>query len=166
MDKRLKIYLDTSVPNFLFADDAPEKMEITRDLFENFLKLSIYRTFISPVVIAEIEETKDVRRKEMLLKVFTDYPIDILDYSESEEIEIQELANKYLEEKIIPEKKMADAYHIAISVIKEIDYLVSWNYKHLANINKENKIRIINLELGYRHDLRIITPLELVDYEN
>ena len=120
MDKRLKIYLDTSVPNFLFADDAPEKMEITRDLFEIFLKLSIYRTFISPVVIAEIEETKDVRRKEMLLKVFTDYPIDILDYSESEEIEIQELANKYLEEKIIPEKKMADAYHI--TPLELVDY--------------------------------------------
>ncbi len=59
---------------------------------------------------------------------------------------------------------MADAFHIAICVIKGIDYLVSWNYKHLANINKENKIRLVNLEYGYRIDLRIITPLELMDY--
>ena len=44
------------------------------------------------------------------------------------------------------------------------DYLVSWNYKHLANINKENRVRLVNWELGYRHDIRIITPLELVDY--
>ena len=77
---------------------------------------------------------------------------------------IQELAEKYIERKIIPEKKMADAFHIAICVIKGIDYLVSWNYKHLANINKENKIRLVNLEYGYRIDLRIITPLELMDY--
>ena len=59
MDRRLKLYLDTSVPNFLFADDSPEKMEVTIDLFNNFLKPSIYLAYISPVVIAEIEETKE-----------------------------------------------------------------------------------------------------------
>jgi len=164
MDTRLRVYLDTSVPNFLYADDAPEKMEVTKDLFENFLKLSIYRSFISPVVIAEIEETKDIRKKSNLLNVLKSYPIELLDYDESEENEIQELADKYIERKIIPEKKIADAFHIAICVVKGIDYLVSWNYKHLANINKENKVRIVNLELGYKHDLRIITPLELMDY--
>lgn len=164
MDNRLKVYLDTSVPNFLFAVDSPEKMEVTKDLFENFLRTSIYRSFISPVVIAEIEETKELDKKERLLNVFKEYPIEFLDYSESEEKEIQELADKYIENKIIPEKKVSDAFHIAICVVKGIDYLVSWNYKHLANINKENRIRIVNLELGYRHDLRIITPLELVDY--
>ena len=44
MDKRLKLYLDTSIPNFLFAVDSPEKMEITKDLFDNFIKTSVYRT--------------------------------------------------------------------------------------------------------------------------
>jgi predicted nucleic acid-binding protein len=166
MDNRLRVYLDTSVPNFLFAQDSPEKMEITKDLFDNFLKTSIYRTYISPVVIAEIEETKEEEKKERLLAVLSEYPIELLDYLESEEKEIQQLAEKYIERKIIPEKKISDAFHIAICVIKGIDYLVSWNYKHLANINKENRIRIVNLELGYRHDLRIITPLELVDYGN
>lgn len=164
MDLRSKIYLDTSVPNFLFADDAPEKMEITKDIFENFLKPSVYRSFISPVVLAEIEETRDPGKKAMLLEVLKNFPIELIDYSEVEEKEIQELAEKYIERKIIPEKKMADAFHIAICVIKGIDYLVSWNYKHLANINKENKIRLVNLEYGYRIDLRIITPLELMDY--
>ena len=166
MDKRLRVYLDTSVPNFLFAEDAPEKMEVTKDLFDNFLKTLIYESFISPVVIAEIEETKDADKKEKLLNIFKNYPIELLDYSESEEKEIQELVDAYLEAMIIPEKKVADAFHIAISVIKGIDYLVSWNYKHLANINKENRIRIVNLELGYRHELRIVTPLELLDYGN
>ena len=164
MDRRLKLYLDTSVPNFLFADDSPEKMEVTIDLFNNFLKPSIYLAYISPVVIAEIEETKDFNKKAKLLNVLKEYPIILLDYAELEEKEIQELAEKYIKKNIIPEKKLADAFHIAISVIKGIDYLVSWNYKHLANINKENRIKLVNLELGYRHDLRIITPFELVDY--
>ena len=67
MKQRLRIYLDTSVPNFLFAEDSPEKMEVTQDLFINFIKPSIYRSFISPVVIAEIEETKDFDKRLKLL---------------------------------------------------------------------------------------------------
>jgi hypothetical protein len=164
MDRRLKLYLDTSVPNFLFADDSPEKMEVTKDLFDNFLKTSIYLAYISPIVIAEIEETRDINKKAKLLNIIKEYSIELLDYNDLEEKEIEELADKYIEKNIIPQKKLADAFHIAISVIKGIDYLVSWNYKHLANINKENRIKIVNWELGYRHDLRIITPLELVDY--
>jgi hypothetical protein len=87
-----------------------------------------------------------------------------LEINDSEATEIQELAEKYIEMKIIPERKLADALHIAICVIKGIDYLVSWNYKHLANVNREHKIKILNWDLGYRIDLRIITPIELVDY--
>lgn len=56
--------------------------------------------------------------------------------------------------------------HIAACVVKEIDYLISWNYKHMANVNQEHKIKLLNLELGYQFDLRIITPLELIDYGN
>jgi predicted nucleic acid-binding protein len=166
MSKRLKIYLDTSVPNFLFADDSPEKMEITVDFFENFVKPGIYNTFISPVVIAEIEDTHNTQKRLELLGVIEKYPINVLEYNDTEAVEIQELAGKYIEMKIIPEKKLADALHIAICVIKGIDYLVSWNYKHLANVNREHKIKILNWDLGYRVDLRIITPIELVDYGN
>jgi len=53
------IYLDTSVINFLFADDAPEKKEITIDFFENFVKLGVYDTYITEYVIAEINQTPD-----------------------------------------------------------------------------------------------------------
>ena len=38
----ISIYLDTSVINFLFADDAPEKKEVTVDFFNNFIKTGIY----------------------------------------------------------------------------------------------------------------------------
>jgi len=81
MNQRLKIYLDTSVPNFLFADDSPEKMEVTLDLFSNFIKNSIYRSFISPVVIAEIDETRDNVKRSKLLNIFKEYPFEVLDYS-------------------------------------------------------------------------------------
>jgi hypothetical protein len=55
---------------------------------------------------------------------------------------------------------------IACAVINQIDYLVSWNYRHLANVNRERMVLATNLELGYLDKFRIITPLELIDYGN
>jgi len=43
---RPKIHLDTSVINFLFHDDAPEKQEATIDFFDNYIKTGVYETFI------------------------------------------------------------------------------------------------------------------------
>jgi len=52
--RKLRLYLDTSVWNFYYADDAPEKREITRQFFEN-LQSGQYEIFSSGVVIREIE---------------------------------------------------------------------------------------------------------------
>lgn len=90
MHKKLKIYLDTSVPNFLFADDSPEKMEITIDLFENFIKPGIYNSFVSPIVLAEMEATNSPLKRTKLLGIIEKYPIEILEYNAIEAIEIQD----------------------------------------------------------------------------
>lgn len=45
--KKIKIYLDTSVINFLFADDSPEKKEITEQFFDLFIKTGIYETYFN-----------------------------------------------------------------------------------------------------------------------
>lgn len=163
MDKIYKIYLDTSVINFLFADDAPEKKEITIDFFENFIKKNKYLTYISGLVIEEIQQTKNLDKRKSLLEIIEKYPIDFISTDKTDEIEY--LANKYIEEKVIPEKKFMDAYHIAVCVVNGIDYLVSWNYKHLANIQKERQVKIINLSNNYFREFRLITPLELLNYE-
>lgn len=100
------------------------------------------------------------------MKVIENYPIDLLEYQAKQEQEIQDLSQQYINEGIIPRKKEADALHVGLSTVFKIDYLVSWNYKHLANINKANRIRIVNLENNYTHDLKIITPIELISYES
>lgn len=76
------------------------------------------------------------------------------------------LAQNYLEHGILPPRKLFDALHIAFCVVSKIDYWVSWNFKHLANINRERRILGKNYELGYIHPLRIITPTELTGYGN
>lgn len=158
------IYLDTSVINFLFADDAPEKKEITIDFFENFVKLGVYDTYITEYVIAEINQTLHNEERQRLLKIVEDYPIEILPVDKVEEIGT--LAQDYLDQGIMPPKKLFDALHVAFCVVSKIDYLVSWNFKHLANINRERRILAKNYELGYIHPLRIITPTELTGYGN
>ena len=161
---RSSVYLDTSTINFLFADDAPEKKEITVDFFDNFVKLGIYDTYVTEYVITEINQTQNTEQRLRLLKVIEDFPIEILPINKPEEI--GSLAQAYLDNGIIPRKNVFDALHVAFCVVNKIDYLVSWNFKHLANINRERRILSKNYEIGYIHALRIITPTELTGYGN
>jgi len=56
-------------------------------------------------------------------------------------------------------------FHIAIATFYQIDVLLSWNYKHMAYIDKERKVVSSNLSQGYTHNLRICTPMAAI-YEN
>lgn len=157
---RPTVYLDTSAINFLFADDAPEKKEITLDFFENYVKTGIYRTYWSDFVVDEINQTNDEKKRHRLLQVFEDYYIERLAISLPEEVD--NLAELYLQNGVLPTKKLYDALHVACCVVEKIDYLVSWNYKHLANVNRERKVISLNYQLGFLHPLRILTPTDLI----
>lgn len=163
--KKPTVYLDTSVINFLYADDAPEKMAITIDFFQNYVKKGIYETYISPLVIDEINKTTDAKKRLKLLKIINDYKLKVIDISPFTK-EIESLTNLYIVHKIIPEKKLEDALHLAISTIFDIDIFLSWNYKHLANVNKERKIMSVNLLEGYTKSFKMVTPMEVVYEED
>ena len=160
MSKKLKIYLDTSVINFLFADDAPDLKKITIDFFENYLtKFDVY---ISQIVIDEIDRTGNADKRNKLIEAIEQYNLVIYDNINPT---IIELANNYFNMKIIPPSKLEDALHLAFSTYFEFDILLSWNFKHLANINKQEKVNSLNLNLGYRKLLLLFNPMEVV-YEN
>lgn len=160
--KKLKIYLDTSVINFLFADDVPEFMKVTEEFFDNFVKPKYYDVYISEIVFLEIGKTPDEVHKERLLQVIKRYELKELTNDKIDEVKY--LANLYIVEKVIPLRKIEDALHIAYAVVNEVDILLSWNFKHLANIKKEKLVQLLNQKYGYNYPFRILTPLE-VDYE-
>lgn len=160
----ISIYLDTSIINFLLAGDAPEKKEITIDLFDNYIAKNIYDVFISQFVFQEIGQTTDKEKKKNLLDIIAKYPMKPLIIDDIPVID--SLADLYVSEGIIPVKKRMDALHVACCVLYKIDYLVSWNYRHLANVKKEKQIISLNFTQNYLHSLRIITPLELLGYES
>ena len=160
--KKLKVYLDTSIINFLFADDTPDFKRVTEDLFENFIKKGIYDTRVSEVVFDEINRTETQDKRLKLLKVIIDYKIPFDNYNDDAE----RLARIYIKEGIIPVKKYDDARHIGLSTTNNFDVLLSWNFKHLANINKRNKIKLINEREGYYYPLDLVTPIQLLYDEN
>ena len=159
--KKMRIYLDTSVINFVFAEDAPEKRDITRIFFGKHI--ANYEAFVSAVVLDEINRTRDISKRDKLLKVISG--CDIRQLPLDPEAEIKELSRAYIVRGIIPLKKNDDALHLAICTVHDIDVLVSWNFEHLANINKERRILAVNRENGYYYPLRITTPLEVMDSE-
>jgi hypothetical protein len=122
------------------------------------VKQKVFDVFISDVVIEEIEKTKDIDKKGALLDVVSQYDISILPITD----EALELSRKYIERGIIPEKKIDDARHLAIATINECDVLVSWNFRHLANINKEKQVLALNIQEGYNYPLRLTTPMEVM----
>lgn len=156
--KRLRIYLDTSVINFLFADDAPDFQRETVRFFERYPQ--VYDLFISDVVTLEIERDPDVDHREQLFSVILTHGVSTLPKDETGEI--RRLASRYLDKGAIPKSKLEDALHVAYATVCEMDILLSWNFKHLANVNREARILAINLEEGYRFPLRLLSPLEVL----
>lgn len=155
--KKLRIYLDTSVINFLFADDAPDFRQVTEEFFA--LYAGQYELFVSQIVTLEIDRTPDAALRERLLNVIRRYAIAILPDDQGEQI--RKLAVAYVKNGVVPSAKMEDALHVAYATVCQIDILLSWNFKHLANINKEAKILAINREKGYHYPLRLLSPLEV-----
>ena len=157
------VYLDTSVINFLFATDRPDLQAATLDFFKHLGQPPRYHLLISAFVVEELAQTADAHHRARLLQAIRDYPIELAPTTNNPAI--YELADSYLQSGALPAKKMFDALHVAYCVVERINYLASWNYKHLANVNRERRLTVINLQAGFLHPLRITTPLDLIDYD-
>ena len=91
--KKQKIYLDTSVINFVFAEDAPNFQRATIDFFQNIAPA--YILFISDVVLDEINQASDLDHRDRLLAVLNDNHVQILPNDNLDEV--RELAKLYLQ---------------------------------------------------------------------
>jgi hypothetical protein len=74
-------------------------------------------------------------------------------------------AGKVLEAGIVPKAKTQDALHIAVAVCSGADVLLSWNFKHLANINKERHVRALCLLEGYGDKIELRDPMGVIGDE-
>jgi predicted nucleic acid-binding protein len=159
--KQLRIYRDTSVISFLFSDDSPDLRRITEDFFENYVRPGVYRVYVSDVAIMEIERTPDPAKRARLISVIREYGLTVLALTD----EAIRLGEVYVAQGAVPPVKMDDARHIAIATCNQADVLLSWNFKHLANLHKQFAIRAINEKEGYFYPLTLTSPMEVM-HEN
>jgi len=152
---RQHIYIDTSV----FGGYFDKEFEKDTKLFFNRI---LNKDFI--VYISEISNIELLPAPLHVKDLVSQVPVDCL-VSLAFTEEARELADKYIVEKALGKASFNDAYHIAIATINRIDVLVSWNFRHIVNLDKIRLFNSINLKLGYPA-IDIRTPKELIKYED
>lgn len=145
-----RIYIDTSVIGGLFDIEFSDD---TKPFFERVEKGEI------TIVYSEIttDELADAPEK------VRDY-FNKLKSKQKEFVHISQaavnLADTYIQEKVVGKTSRADCIHIALATINKVDILVSWNFKHIVNLNRIRAYNSVNLRLGHQI-LEIRTPKEI-----
>ena len=75
------------------------------------------------------------------------------------------LADQYIIAKVVGHTSRADCQHIAMATVARADVLVSWNFKHIVNLDKIRGYNGINYQLGYPM-IEIRTPKEIINYDD
>ena len=154
---RPKIYLETTIFNFPFADDAPELRADTLKLFEE-IKAGKYEPYTSIYALDELENTVQIEKLEKMKGLIEACKIAVLPISE----EAERLAALYLAEGAINKKYMTDAYHIAITTIYQLDFIVSLNFQHIVKLKTIRETARINGREGYKQ-IGIYEPVEVIN---
>lgn len=149
------MYLETSVISayFNFWKSNPEQKEQTILLWR--LILPKYKVYISQVNVIEIDAVKNQEWRasiEDLVENIERLPITK---------KVENLAKEYISNAVIPSSKINDALHLAITVSHKIDYLLTWNFKHLSRPYQKRKIFEFNQSRGLYTPI-IIEPAELI----
>jgi hypothetical protein len=153
-----KVYIESSVIRYATAKPSTDiivlaHQRITEEWWSN--AISQFDLYVSEIVFREIEQGDKIAAKKRL---------DIVSGLNNLSLkpEISKLSEILYEELGIPEKSYLDALHLAIASFFEMDYLVTWNCKHIANgfiISKLLKLK----ETFNFHVPIICTPEELME---
>jgi hypothetical protein len=157
--KRLRLYLDTTIWNFPFAVDAPALQAQTLEFYK-LVQAGRYVTHMSRTVADEVADAPTKRKQEILGLMKSVGPVFLEDNEE-----VDRLGDLYITKKVLPPKSRMDAQHLAFATFYEMDVLLSWNFRHLANITKRDRMTAVNVSEGYFHPLDLVTPLEVLGDE-
>lgn len=154
---KAKIYIETSVISYLTARPSRDLItaahqQITHEWWENYAPQ--YALFISQLVVQEVT-AGDARAAVQRLQVLNGLPL--LAMQEAGRV----LARLLIQQGSLPVKAVEDALHIAIATTHGMDYLLTWNCKHIANATTRKAITQICEAQGYESPV-ICTPEELM----
>ncbi len=146
-----RLYFDTSVFGGIYDIEFQEE---TQRLFEMVLKEEII------CVYSDLTEAELKNAPKKVKEHFFNLPKEGVERLETSE-EVFELAGKYIKEKVVGKTSLDDCRHIAIATLNKVDYLVSWNFKHIVNVFRIRGYNGVNLKNGYIQ-LDIRSPKEII----
>lgn len=149
---KTSLYLETSVIGAYLDNGDPFRRDLTIRWWEH--ELSEYEVLSSILVQRELERIAEPHRSGYLNLI---KPLKQLDLAE----EVAILAEGYIERGIFHRKFLADAVHVAFASFHKVDYLVTWNFGHIANVRKQARLRLFNTAAGFYSPV-IVTPEFLV----
>lgn len=152
-----RIYLETTIPSYLTAWPSRDLIraahqQITSEWWQR--RRTEFELFISQVVVRECQLGDSVAAAERL-EVLRDLPL--LEQTER----ATDLAQALLKRVPLPDRAAVDALHIAIATVHGMDFLLTWNYAHIANAALRDQIEAVCREAGYEPPT-ICTPEELL----
>ena len=160
---RTRIYLETSIWGF-YHDESPAnywKREAVRKLVEQ-IRLGDFDAYVGPAVLEELSASEEPFRARDLALVES---VGVRELR-ADSAEVAELLRLYQEAEVLEREHTADLLHACYVTLSDIHVLVTYNCRHLANYRVMNAIRAANLVNGYRTDFAILTPEEVVTYED
>ena len=155
---RQKVYIETSIISYLTAGLSNDlrvaaNQNVTIEWWDT--RRFDFEPFVSELVIAEarLGDSKLAQKRMDVISV-----LPILDVTEK----VRELAKKLVSEGPIPDTAEMDAYHIAVAAVNGMEYLLTWNYTHIANAVMRPRIEEICRLQGFEPPV-ICTPQELME---
>ncbi len=153
-----KVYIETTVINYLTSRPSRDlrmaaHQQSTQDWWHD--RRGSFELFASQLVIQEASRGNKEAAKSRLGHLIK---IALLDTTD----EASALAEMLVENKLIPPNVIEDAVHIAVATTNAMDYLLTWNLKHIANATLRGKIEALCRAEGYEPPV-ICTPEELME---
>jgi predicted nucleic acid-binding protein len=134
-----KVYIETSVISYLTARPSRDiliaaNQQVTQEWWQN--RRSKFDLYISQLVAQEINSgnAEAIAKRQEAVADF-----NYLDITP----EAVHLAEKLIEQNAIPKQAAEDALHIAVATISGMDYLVTWNFKHIANAALRANVELV-----------------------
>ncbi|MEW6744377.1 MAG: PIN domain protein [Planctomycetota bacterium] len=148
---KFRIYADTSV---LGGCEDEEFREHSLRLLDSFVRGERVLVLSSLTVQELTAAPTDVRTR---LASVPEEHIEMLQL----DAEAKDLAEAYIAAGVVAPRMRADAQHIAIATVGRVDVLVSWNFKHIVNLERIRGYNSLNLRKGYPM-IEIRTPREVL----
>ncbi len=152
------VYIESSVISYITARPSRDivvsaRQAITIEWWEEYKNQ--FEVFISELVIEEIGSGDLLAAKRRLAVV---EKIPVLENTEN----ATKLAKSLILESAVPESSTEDALHISIAAVQKIDFLLTWNFKHINNANTRDKISKVVAYWNYTCPV-LCSPEELIN---